>query len=122
MDLSVDEAANRLGVSRVRIRQLLASGDLLGRRLGRVWLVDRDSVMRLEGQRRDPGRPVGPKRACVVSSRESLSLGLTDRRTLAAHVLDGHELSDRELHHSRGRHRRDHASAVSGSTVPLRAS
>lgn len=66
MDLSVDEAADRLGVSRVRVRQLLASGDLLGRRLGRAWLVDGDSVRRLEGHRRDPGRPVGPKRAWAI--------------------------------------------------------
>ncbi|WP_179500775.1 helix-turn-helix domain-containing protein [Nocardioides daedukensis] len=60
MDIAVKEAAQRLGVSESRIRQLLVAGDLHGRRMGRAWLIDSDDVARLQGQQRRPGRPVGP--------------------------------------------------------------
>jgi excisionase family DNA binding protein len=66
MDITVKDAAQRLGVSESRIRQLLAAGDLSGRRIGRAWLVDGDDVARLQGQQRPPGRPLGPKRAWAV--------------------------------------------------------
>lgn len=66
MDIAVKDAAQRLGVSESRIRQLLAAGDLNGRRIGRAWLVDGDDVARLQGQQRRSGRPVGPKRAWAI--------------------------------------------------------
>jgi len=66
LDIAVKEAAQRLGVSESRIRQLLVAGDLNGRRIGRAWLVDSNDVARLQGQRRRSGRPVGPKRAWAI--------------------------------------------------------
>ncbi|MFO6451484.1 MULTISPECIES: helix-turn-helix domain-containing protein [unclassified Aeromicrobium] len=66
MDIAVQEAAQRLGVSESRIRQFLAAGDLRGRRVGRAWLVDSDDVARLQGRRRRAGRPAGPKRAWAI--------------------------------------------------------
>jgi excisionase family DNA binding protein len=63
MEIAVPDAAARLGVSEPRVRQLLASGDLAGRRLGRSWLVSDESVSRLQHNRRLPGRPLGPRRA-----------------------------------------------------------
>ena len=63
MEIAVKEAAHRLGVNESRVRQLLVSGDLVGRRVGREWLVDADDVARLQGQERRSGRPLGPKRA-----------------------------------------------------------
>lgn len=66
MEIAVKDAAQRLGVGESRVRQLLAAGDLRGRRLGRIWLVDSDDVARLQGQQRRPGRPVGPKRAWAI--------------------------------------------------------
>ncbi|HEY0889444.1 MAG TPA: helix-turn-helix domain-containing protein [Nocardioides sp.] len=66
MDIAVKDAAQRLGVSESRIRQLLIAGDLNGRRIGRAWLVDADDIARLQGQQRRPGRPVGPKRAWAI--------------------------------------------------------
>ena len=63
MEIAVPDAAERLGVSEPRVRQLLASGDLAGRRLGRSWLVSAESVARLQQNRRLPGRPLGPRRA-----------------------------------------------------------
>ena len=66
MDIAVRDAAQRLGLSESRIRQLLVAGDLNGRRIGRAWLVDGDDVARLQGRQRRPGRPVGPKRAWAL--------------------------------------------------------
>ncbi len=66
MEIAVSEAAQRLGVSESRVRQLLAAGDLAGRRIGRAWLIDSGDVARLEGQSRRPGRPMGPKRAWAI--------------------------------------------------------
>lgn len=66
MEIAVKDAAQRLGVSESRIRQLLVAGDLNGRRMGRAWLIDSDDVARLQGQRRRSGRPVGPKRAWAI--------------------------------------------------------
>lgn len=66
MEIAVKDAAQRLGVNESRVRQLLLAGDLVGRRLGRSWLVDSDDVARLEGQRRRAGRPMGPSRAWAL--------------------------------------------------------
>lgn len=66
MDLSVREAAERLGVDDSRVRQLIAA-DLLGaRRLGRAWLVSADDVNRLARHRSSPGRPLAPARAWAL--------------------------------------------------------
>ena len=67
MEIAVGEAAERLGVSEPRVRQLLASGDLAGRRLGRAWLISAESVARMrERGARPPGRPLGPRRAWAL--------------------------------------------------------
>jgi excisionase family DNA binding protein len=63
VEIAVSAAAARLGVSEPRVRQLLTTGRLGGRRLGRSWLVDSEDVARLEQQRRPSGRPLGPRRA-----------------------------------------------------------
>lgn len=43
-ELSTPEAAERLGLTRERVCQLLSSGDLLGRKIGRAWQVNAQSV------------------------------------------------------------------------------
>lgn len=61
--LGVIEAAGKLGVSPRRIRQLIDSGELDARRIGRSWLLDAGSV---EGRLRasgGSGRPLAPKNA-----------------------------------------------------------
>ena len=63
MEISVADAAARLGVSRSRVEQLLRSGSLPGRRVGRMWLVDADAVADRLGWRRPSGRPMVPSRA-----------------------------------------------------------
>jgi len=67
VEIAVREAAERLCVGEPRVRQLLASGDLAGRRLGRAWLVSAESVARMrERGARPPGRPLGPRRAWAL--------------------------------------------------------
>jgi excisionase family DNA binding protein len=66
MELSVREAAERLGVDDSRVRQLIAA-DLLGaRRVGRAWLVSDEDVRRLSRRRPGPGRPMAPARAWAL--------------------------------------------------------
>lgn len=43
-EIDTDRAAGLLGVTPNRVRQLARSGDLPGRKVARVWLVDRRSV------------------------------------------------------------------------------
>jgi len=43
--LTTTEAAARLGVSPTRVRKMLKDGILRGRRFGRDWLVEKESVL-----------------------------------------------------------------------------
>jgi excisionase family DNA binding protein len=63
LDLSIAEAAARLGVDRSRVEQLLRAGRLAGRRSGRIWLVDGGSLANLARHPRASGRPMAPARA-----------------------------------------------------------
>lgn len=67
MELSVREAAERLGVDDSRVRQLIAAGLLGARRVGgRAWLVSADDVNKLVSHRSSPGRPLAPARAWAL--------------------------------------------------------
>ena len=48
--VSVPEAANILGVGQQRVRQLLDRGKLSGKRVGRDWVVSRESVERRKAE------------------------------------------------------------------------
>src|SRR3954471_17069270 len=69
MDLSVEQAAQRLRVDESRVRRLLREGRLAGHRFGGSWVVDGDDVARLEslspkgGEPRPAGRPMSAQRA-----------------------------------------------------------
>lgn len=68
MELSVEQAAQRLRLDESRVRQLLRGGRLVGHRFGSSWVVDGDDVARLEslsprGGPRPVGRPMSPLRA-----------------------------------------------------------
>ncbi|WP_019876597.1 helix-turn-helix domain-containing protein [Sporichthya polymorpha] len=54
MEVSVGEAAVRLGVSGRRVRERIASGDLRARRIGRAWVVDEAQL----GRSPRVGRPM----------------------------------------------------------------
>lgn len=62
--LDVLEAAKELAVSPRRVRQLLASGQLPGQRLGRSWAIDRTDLQQL--RRRGVGRPWSAASAWAV--------------------------------------------------------
>jgi excisionase family DNA binding protein len=63
MEIDVKEASRRLGVDDSRVRKLLRSGSLRGRRVGNSWVVLVDDVARLERYRIRPGRPLAARRA-----------------------------------------------------------
>lgn len=66
MDISVQEAAERLGVDPSRVRQLIDAQVLPARRAGRMWLLPAEDVARLVAQRPGPGRPLAPARAWAL--------------------------------------------------------
>jgi excisionase family DNA binding protein len=63
VDVSVAEAAARLGIDRSRVQTMLRDGVLPGRRLGREWLVDGAAVAQLAESPHRGGRPMAPARA-----------------------------------------------------------
>ena len=64
--LGVAEVAVELGVSPRRVRQMISDGGLVARRLGGVWVIDREHLRRFEGHRRGVGRPWSPVSAWAV--------------------------------------------------------
>ena len=64
-EISVAEAAQRLGIGEQRVRSLAASGRLPARRLGHAWAVDSAAVdARMKGARR--GRPLSARSAWAL--------------------------------------------------------
>lgn len=61
--LSVAEAAERLGVSVRRVRQLVEQGDLPASRIGRAWAIDSAAVDRRKEREAPSGRPYSPRSA-----------------------------------------------------------
>ncbi len=55
--LSTKEAAHRLNVSEQRVRKMLATGQLVGTKLGRSWMVAEHSVQQRVLEGAHPGRP-----------------------------------------------------------------
>jgi len=56
--LSVPEAAQAIGVTDGRVRQLLLAGELAGHKLGlRNWAIAASEIQRFLKHRRRPGRP-----------------------------------------------------------------
>jgi len=57
MEISSQEAAERLGVGQRRVRRLVASGDLRGHQLAGVWHVDAGDVAHRKAVSPNRGRP-----------------------------------------------------------------
>lgn len=53
--LTTAQAADRLGISPRRVRQLIKVGALTARRVGRDWLIDERALVKVAV--RTPGRP-----------------------------------------------------------------
>jgi excisionase family DNA binding protein len=64
--LSLDQAAERLGVSRRRVEAMVLNGQLPAERLGRQWVVSPQAVRRTAGVRSAGGRPVRPEKAWAL--------------------------------------------------------
>ena len=95
--VSVVEAAERLGVNRSRVLQLIELDRLHAQKVGKQWIVDSESVERLRRLDRTPGRPYAARNAwallVLAAGREP---GWTSR---AEHerfqrVLESHSLED----------------------------
>lgn len=92
--VSVAEAAEELGVSERRVRQMLDDGSLTGRRIGRSWVIDLAEVHR-RGRRPAPkGRPWSPRSAwalLAVLDGEPSALSPTERSRARRRVRGGIE-------------------------------
>jgi len=77
-DVSVAEAAERLGVGVARVHQRIADGSLRAERIGSQWVIDEVSLSPLLESRR-PGRPLSER-----SARALLALSEGNRRVLDA--------------------------------------
>jgi excisionase family DNA binding protein len=69
-NVSVAEAAKRLGVSVPRIHQRIADGSLRAERIGSQWVVDELSLLRI-AERREAGRPLSARSAWAVIALEA---------------------------------------------------
>ena len=101
LQLSVREAADRLGVSPAAVRLRIAGGKLPAVKLGRDWRVDEREVLRLARRRDGSGRPLSPAMAWAVLLLASGDASRADRlaggpryRARARHWLREHPLAD----------------------------
>lgn len=79
LDLSVREAAQRLGVSPVAVRQQIAGGRLPAVKRGRDWWVDPRAVERMRRQPARSGRPLSSPLAWAVLLLASNDEAAADR-------------------------------------------
>jgi len=94
VELSVSEAAERLGVTRARVRSLLAAGRLAGRHAGSLWLVDGDAVaQRLESVASAKGRPFSTRiawsAAALLDGQDISWLTTSERSRLRSRLRQG---------------------------------
>lgn len=70
--MDVASAADELGLSRERVRQLIGQGELEAERVGRMWMIDRDDVRRRGEVEPGRGRPFGPRQVWRIAMLASL--------------------------------------------------
>lgn len=63
--LTTPQAADRLGLTASRVRQLLRAGILTGRRVGRDWLIDRTAVDALPPESARRTAPRKKRKPCL---------------------------------------------------------
>ena len=83
MEVSVQEAAQRLSVSRERVRALAVSGHIPARKLGRDWAIDVDRVGPRDFGRRGRGRPLSARSSWAIldmlAGKQSEGLSRSER-------------------------------------------
>lgn len=77
--LPLARAAELLGVSAERVRQLVIAGDLPGIRLGDAWAVPGKAVVARRHQTNRRGRPLGARRAWEELRAGPVDLGAVSR-------------------------------------------
>jgi excisionase family DNA binding protein len=97
-ELSVREAAQRLGVNQARVRALLKAGQLDGRRIGSQWVVDSDAVTRrLDLAASDRGRPFSSRSAwsaaALLDGQHTPWLATSERSRLRSRLVR-HDATD----------------------------
>lgn len=90
MALSTKQAAEKLGVSQTRVRELLTAGLLEGEHVGRSWTVCEESVAARLASRPKAGRPKRYPDALVDASEADVEYD-------SARAHDLYELSKRDL-------------------------
>ncbi len=77
--MALGDAAESLGVSRERVRQLVSGGSLPGIKFGNAWAIPRSAVLSRGMQRGERGRPLGPRQAWEQILAGSVDLGNVTR-------------------------------------------
>jgi len=80
--LGVTDVAANLGVSRRRVRQMLASGMITGQRVGNTWVINPKALDALRRERLGIGRPWKPESAwalLAVASGRDVALSPSQR-------------------------------------------
>lgn len=73
--MSVSEAASALGLREARVRRMLGSEQLAGRKVGGMWIVEAAAVRAAAGARRPVGRPMAPAMARAMVDLVGQHLG-----------------------------------------------
>lgn len=81
------DAADLLGVSVERVRQLVVGGQLPAQRFGNAWVVPKDAVVARRHSPGSHGRPLGPVRAWREILDGSIDVGRPGRYQRRAHVV-----------------------------------
>jgi excisionase family DNA binding protein len=97
VEVGVDEAAQRAGVSQHRLRYLIRAGELPARRVAGRWVLEVDAVDRYAEYRR-PGRPLSPRMAWglieLLQSGRAPALSAPERSRLRARLRAGPSLEE----------------------------
>lgn len=101
MEVSVQQAAERLSVSRERIRALAAAGRIPARKLGRDWAIDIDRVGLGDFGQRGRGRPLSPRSSWAIlellAGKQPQGLSRSERIRAQARLVAIAELAPGDL-------------------------
>jgi len=68
--LNCQEAAERLGCTRQHVSRLVRRGQLTGQKIGRDWIISRDSIERFAAGRENFALPLSPGDRGTSTKRE----------------------------------------------------
>jgi hypothetical protein len=96
VEVGVNEASARLGLSAHRLRHLIHVGDLPARRVAGRWVVDTAELDRL-AENRSPGRPLSPRMAwgliSLLEMGDAPELSAPERSRLRARLREAPDLA-----------------------------